>query len=282
MVQPTVSGENNPPAPFQITKKTLQSLAPLPATAVQLLALLDQPDTSLRKIADVASRDVGIAAAMLRMANSPIFGMRGRVGSIGEAIRLIGTAQARLLVLTWGVAQAGQKELWLYGLPSGAFLRHSELVATLSMAIAREVQYPASGVAYSAGLLHDIGKVIINAIVVQGGPGAPKPEAFVNEHAQPAASIVTLERDGVGTDHATVGRDLATLWSLPTELSDAMFLHHANPVRSPPSLAAIVALANAVAGQVDERYPAVLRAAFPETHLVPIDTLVALAQEALE
>ena len=268
--------------PFQITKKMLQSLAPLPATAVQLLALLDDPDVPLRKIADVASRDVGIAAALLRMANSPIFGMRGRVGSIGEAMRRIGTAQARLLVLTWGVAQAGQKELPLYGLASGEFMRHSELVATLSMAIAREMRYPAAGVAYSAGLLHDIGKVVINAVVQQGGPGAPSTGPFVVKPMLPGSDIVTIEKAAVGTDHAAIGRDLASLWALPKELSDAICFHHSTPPSTSSALPGIVALANAVAGQTDHTYPEVLRVPVPENPLVPIEPLVLLAQETLE
>ncbi len=272
-------GQPDAAVPFQITKKMLQSLAPLPATAVQLLALLDDADASLRKIADVAARDVGIAAAILRMANSPVFGVRGRVGNIGEALRLIGTAQARLIVLTWGVASAGQKELRLYGLASGAFMRHSELVATLSMSIAKEVRYADAAMAYSAGLLHDIGKVIINAVTQQSSPGAPTTRPFTELAEQLEAPIVILEQRGVGTDHAAVGRDLAALWALPRDLADAITLHHSRPAPASAMLPAIIDLANAVAGQVDGLYPVSQRVALPDDPVIPPEQVMEMAKQ---
>ena len=282
MTQPAASDDKKyTPVPFRITKKTLQSLAPVPATAVRLLALLDDADAPLRKIAEVASGDVGIAAAILRMANSPVFGVRGRVGDIDAALRLIGTAQARLLVLTWGIAQAGQKELRLYSLASGEFMRHSELVATLSMAIAREVRMPDSATAYSAGLLHDIGKAIINAVVLQSGPEASHIEPF-SDSLLPGAGVLELEQQIVGTDHQAVGLSLAQLWALPPEMNEAISQHHSSQSTSARSLTAIVALANAVAGQVDDSYPEFQRASLNEPTMLPLEQLLDLARTALK
>src|SRR5579875_1386851 len=121
MTQPVQGAPGGGAVDARITKKMLQALAPLPDTAMRLLALLDDPDVPLREIANVAVRDVGISATMLRMANSAMFGLRGRVGSIGDALRIIGTAQARLLVLASGISQTAQKELPLYGLAAGSF-----------------------------------------------------------------------------------------------------------------------------------------------------------------
>src|SRR5579871_6077279 len=148
--------------PLQVTKRMLQGLAPLPDTALRLLALLNNADVSLREVATLATRDVGISASFLRMANSPMFGRRGSVGAVIDALRIIGITHARLLVLASGVSQIAQRELPLYGLAAGAFMKHSELVANLTMLVAREGGYPNIGLAYSTGLLHDIGKVILN------------------------------------------------------------------------------------------------------------------------
>src|SRR5205814_1302060 len=114
-----------------LSERMLRSLAPLPATATQLLALLENPDVPWKDMAAVAVHDVGLSARMLRLANSAMFGMRGRVGSIVEALRLIGTAGARMLVLTSGISEAGQAALPVYGLDKGGFIKHSELVANL-------------------------------------------------------------------------------------------------------------------------------------------------------
>src|SRR5579875_3538712 len=238
----------------RVTKKMLQALAPLPDTAMRLLALLDDPKVSLRDIADVAVRDVGISATMLRMANSPMFGLRGRIGSVSDALRVIGTAQARLLVLASGVSQIGQKELSFYGLAAGSFLRHSELVGNLTMYVAREVGYANIGSAYSAGLLHDIGKIVINGVAQQSGPyGRGSIGALMDKNA---CTLSEAERFLCGNTHAEVGRSLAEIWSLPAELCAAITLHHeALTPDAENRLACCVAIANVAACAVDPTYP---------------------------
>lgn len=243
-------------ADSRITKKMLQALAPLPDTAMKLLGLLDDPDVPLRDIASVAARDVGLSATMLRMANSSMFGLRGRVGSISDALRVIGTAQARLLVLASGISQAAQKELPHYGLAAGAFMQHSELVANLTMYVAYEVRYTNIGSAYSAGLLHDIGKIVINGLVQQGGYAT-----FEAGMRRGNCSLLDAEIALCGSDHAAVGSQLGELWSLPSELTQSIAQHHGDPNGlGEGSLAWCVSIANSVAGVVDSSYPACNRA----------------------
>ncbi len=279
MTLPAVTGSSAPVASIQITKRMLQTLAPLPATAVRMLAMLQDPNASPRRIAEAASQDVGISAAILRMANSPVLGMRGRVGSIGEALTLIGTEQARLIVLSCGVAQAGRKELRLYGLQAGAFQRHSELVATLTMGIARQRKYAADGVAYSTGLLHDIGKVILNGMALQEGLEDPKYERFSLALRGPEPDVPFLERACFGADHLSAGRDAAVHWALPPEIDEAIVRHHDPMDGSEQGLPAFLYLANAVAGAADPMYPRSRRAPLPEQPVVPIEPLIAMAVE---
>lgn len=271
------------PAPVQITKKLLQALAPLPTTVVQLLSLLDDPQVPLKQIADLASRDVGIAATLLRMANSPVLGMRGHVSSVTDALRLIGTVQARLLVLSCGVAQAGQKELPLYELPAGAFLRHSELVANLTVAAARQVGYTNAGTAYCAGLLHDIGKVVLNGLARQHPVVGERREALHAAIHMPHTSLLAAEQACFGADHCGMGNELASLWGLPQELAHCLSRHHVygEPIDAQEPLPTCVALANAVAGAADGEYPAINRVELPERPIVPIEPLLGLATELL-
>lgn len=262
----------------RITKKMLQALAPLPDTAMRLLALLDDPDVPLREIANVAVRDVGISATMLRMANSSMFGLRGRVGSIGDALRVIGTAQTRLLVLASGISQAAQKELPLYGLASGDFMKHSELVANVTMYVAHEVSYPNMGNAYSAGLLHDIGKIVINGLAQQ--QGRSKDGALETLMLERSCTLTDAEREIYGGDHAQIGRQLGELWSLPAELSQAIALHHSTPPEDTENLLPwCVIIANAVASKVDPDYPALDRVEAPATTLVDMDKVHATAEQ---
>lgn len=267
------------PADSRITRKMLQALAPLPDTAMRLLGLLDDPDVPLREIASVAARDVGLSATMLRMANSSMFGLRGRVGSISDALRVIGTAQARLLVLASGISQAAQKELPHYGLAAGAFMRHSELVANLTMYVAYEVRYTNIGIAYSAGLLHDIGKIVINGLIQQQAPG--RGASVEAETRRLGCSLLEAEASLCGSTHAQVGSQLGELWSLPAELSQALALHHAEfTPEHERSLAWCVAIANNVAGAADAAYPAFNRApAVPSNGLLDLDKVLAAADQ---
>lgn len=271
--------EAAPPATIdsRITKKMLQALAPLPDTAMRLLALLDDPDVPLREISNVAVRDVGISATMLRMANSSMFGLRGRVGSISDALRVIGTAQARLLVLASGISQIAQKELPLYSLAAGSFMRHSELVANLTMYTTTEARYPNMGIAYSAGLLHDIGKIVINSLARQQGT-VRSFEATMRERG---CSLLEAEVALCGSDHAQVGRQLGELWSLPAELSQAIALHHGAPAKD-DLLSWSVIIANGVASAVDPKYPAINHAGeLPQTDLVDVAKILAAGEQFL-
>lgn len=277
MSQPLDKAAGTTAMDSRITKKMLQALAPLPDTAMRLLALLDDPDVPLRDIANVAVRDVGISATMLRMANSSMFGLRGRVGSISDALRIIGTAQARLLVLASGISQAGAKELPLYGLGSGSFMKHSELVANLAMYVAKEVSYPNMGNAYSAGLLHDIGKIVINGLAQQHGAGS---DALTRVMQQQGCTMAEAEREVYGGDHAQIGRQLGELWSLPPDLSQAIALHHAVPPQNAENLLPwCVIIANAVAANADPAYPALDRVEAPAQTLIDLERVYATAEQ---
>lgn len=248
-------GAAAPSTTLRIDRKMLRSLAPLPDTAMQLIGLLNDPEVSLRKVADVAVRDVGISASLLRMANSPLFGLRGKVGSISDAIRVIGTAQARLLVLASGVSHIGQREMPLYALGAGAFMKHSELVATLTMTIAHEAGYANIGLAYSAGLLHDLGKAVLNSLAQQQFGRGEVPSLSVVMQSK-GCGLTEAELALLGGDHAEVGRQLCELWSLPAELAMTIAGHHLPLEEAQHDLLTYsLILANVAAGVIDAEYP---------------------------
>ncbi len=238
---------------LQITNTMLRVLAPLPDTALRLISLLNDPNASFREIADLAVRDVGISSSVLRMANSAMYGLRGTVGSISQAIRVIGTAQTRLLVLSSGVSRLAEREVAIYGLPAGAFMRHAELVANLAMTIAHEAGYRDIGLAYSTGLLHDLGKIVLNGLELQKQAKAVL--SLETEMQQHQYTLLEAERELYGGDHAEVGKQVAEVWSLPVEMSEAIALHHeASVADDPATLVYCVQLANGIAGTIDTEY----------------------------
>ena len=249
-----VSAMNHPSVPkLQVTNKMLRMLAPMPATAMQLLNLLANADVSLQKLADVAVRDVGVSTALLRCANSATFGLRGTIGSITDAIRVIGTAQTRMVVLASGVSQIAMREMPIYQLPAGAFTAHSELVANATMTVARSAGMSNIGLAYATGLLHDLGKVVLSGLALSS---EPRPANLAAEMAARGCSLLEAEEAMFGADHARVGKQLAELWALPPELADAVGRHHEAQEATPDNMLGYsVMLGNAVAGIVDPSYP---------------------------
>lgn len=244
---------------------------------MRLLTLLNDPEVSLQKVADIATRDVGITASFLRMANSPLFGLRGRVGTVMNAVRVIGMVHARLLVLSSGVSQIAQREMTSYGLPAGAFMRHSELVANLTMTIAHDYRYPNIGLAYTAGLLHDIGKVILNSHAQRQQP-AVSFEEYMIAHS---CSLTEAEQQISGSSHVDLGRQLATLWSLPDEIVNAVALHHTvEEGQEELFLSLCVRLANQLACLLDPEYPLFHRPIpMPSPEWLNMESVMAMARD---
>ena len=131
----------NTPMDVVLTADTMHALLPMPASVFAFLAAIDNPRSSLREMAVAASHDTGLTAHLLRISNSAAFGMKRQIGNVGEAIRIIGTDQARLLALSWGITRGQHSALLLYGLRQHEFFKHSETVATLTAVIARETRY---------------------------------------------------------------------------------------------------------------------------------------------
>ncbi len=275
MTRPWPGSTPSPQQPMDVvlTADTLQALLPMPATVFAFLAAIDNPRASLREMTVAASHDTGLTAHLLRIANSAAYGMNRQIGNVGEAIRIVGTDQARLLALSWGITRGQQSALVLYDLRRNSFVHHSETVATLTSVIAREFRYPAIGQAYSAGLLHDIGKLVLNSLAGRQG-----------NVLRPLNEIVTLlqcddvlqaEEACFGTTHAAVGQRIAELWSLPDDLASAIADHH-RPAAQDAPLSASVALANSLAANYDLEYPPYQRPPLPEPPPFPLDPLIAI------
>ena len=207
-----------------------------------------------------------------------MYGMRRRIGDIGDALTIMGESQARVLVLSWGLSRLGQTPVDIYGLQRGAFVRHSETVATLTTAIARDRSYPSAGLAYCAGLLHDIGKVALNAAARRADARVEPFQPLLDAGHQSVADLLAMEQASFASTHATVSQQIAELWSLPEEIGAALASHHQVFTARDGSLAACVALANAIAAHADEQYPACQRPPLPTDSALPLQPLLDLAR----
>lgn len=195
----------------------LRSIPSLPTIYGELTAALRLEDPSLIQIERIIAKDVAMAAKILQLANSAFIGSSGAVSSLLQAVSLIGTETVRTLVLSVHVFSQfdGNSKVAEY-LP--ALWNHSVEAAALAQRIALSESRPKAMVeeSFTAGLLHDIGKVVLLAEM---------PREYLPILASGSEDVVARELAELGCTHAQVGAYLMSIWGLPVPLVRAVVYH---------------------------------------------------------
>jgi putative nucleotidyltransferase with HDIG domain len=197
------------------------SVPSLPSLYAQIMEELNSADCEIGKVADIIARDAGMTAKILQVANSAFFGLRGQVSTPSDAIFRLGLDVVKALALSVQVFSAFQSD-HVKRLKLTRVWPHSLSTASLARKIAVK-QNASSGVVdftYTAGLLHDVGKLILAANV---------PDEY-HQVLTRAASAKIKDWQGeyiaFGVTHAEVGAYLIGLWGLPDTLVEAIAHHH--------------------------------------------------------
>ena len=227
--------------------RLLDEIVTLPSAPTMLLKvtkMVDDPSVSLREVAEVISADPPISMKILRLVNSAYYGVRHRVASIEHAISLLGLKVVKNLVLTATVfhtfssirSEEGllfeREQFWLHCVSTGMIAR------TLAQSVPESSPLDAEEL-FAAGLLHDVGKIILLQHLHK------KFEQALKKSAVEKIPLHECELATIGVDHARVGGKLAEKWKLPGELANAICHHH--PLSDEdtfPHAAAIVNLAD--------------------------------------
>lgn len=214
-------------------------LPAMPQVASQVVSLISDPKTTARHLEEVLSRDQAMTAKVLRVANSAFYGLRGEVATLRRAIVVLGFNTLRSVVLTSFSETMHQARRSCF--KERILWEHALAVALAARTIAQQCGYPAHEEAYTGGLLHDIGKVVMDANL--GGDYQQVIERVYNE----GQSFLEAEREVFGFDHTDVGALVVARWSLAPALCEAVRLHH-QPLdaKIEPPLCAVVSLANSM------------------------------------
>jgi putative nucleotidyltransferase with HDIG domain len=206
----------------------VHTLPRLPDTTLRLIGVLNDPDSSLREIVEVVRYDTALTAELLRQCNSSYYGLGRRVTSVAEAARLLGTDTLTQLVLGAHAKALLGPEQRGYGLRPGELWRHCVAVATAAKLIGKRLNFADENLLFTAGLLHDIGKIVLN-------------EQVYHEYARIAAlasqqriAFVEAEQRVLGCTHAEIGGVLAERWKLPEAIVQATRFHHEPSSLDPP------------------------------------------------
>jgi len=199
---------------------TVRSVPSLPAAAAEVVRLIRDPEVGIAEISRAIEHDPGLTSNLLRMANSAYFGIARSVGSVQEAAVCLGTKRIFQMVIASAVSPLVQRPVKGYDLPAGKLWEHSVCVAAGAEQLAEELKLEAPSHLFTAGLLHDVGKLVLGTFVdVDAGPIMAL--AFDEE-----MSFEVAEAQVLGINHAEVGAALLDSWNLPKEIVDADRWHH--------------------------------------------------------
>jgi HD-like signal output (HDOD) protein len=221
-------------------------LPTMPEVLVKLNEVITKPDTSAVDVAKVVAADPAVSTNILRIVNSAYYGLQVRVSSVSLAISVMGFNMTKKVALKAAVFSVfGKKREKIQHFDPLAFWKHAVFDGVAARALAASSDrfaemHPED--AYIAGLLHDIGKIILMEKM------APRYLSMLRTSVQSGRSEVDVETAEFGFTHADIGSVLAIKWALPEDLAIAIRYHHA-PARDPfhRSLSSLIHLADHLA-----------------------------------
>jgi len=228
-------------------------IPPLPDLVARLLGILNKQETEPQDLERLLQNDQVLVAKMLAMVNSPFYGLNRTIRTIKEAVMVLGFRGVRSLVLATSTAKFLQRNFEVYGHQAKGLWLHAVSVAAAARSLAKACKMSAddSEMLFVAGLLHDIGKMLLVTYLNDASKGA----SF-------QGSAVDFERATIGIDHTEAGALVTAKWNLAADIQDAIKSHHEVTPTAVTRGAAVVRLADAVAhekgiGYLPGRSPAV-------------------------
>ncbi|MDL1983720.1 MAG: HDOD domain-containing protein [Deltaproteobacteria bacterium] len=197
----------------------VKSFPSMPEAAAKLLKLLDNPDATAAQIEQILRYDAGLTANLLKLTNSVYFGLPCKVGSVTQAVVLLGWKKLIQLVMASCVNAVMGKPVPGYDLPAGELWRHSIAVSVAAEGLAKELKVSASEEIFTAALLHDVGKLVLGGFVKED-------LEKIETEASRGISFEVAEHMVLGTDHTEVGAQILKNWSFPPALVNAVRWHH--------------------------------------------------------
>ncbi len=194
-------------------------LPPIPRVLQEITQLFSDPSISARKIEMLIEKDPSLTVKVLSVANSPLFGLRRSVTNIGSAVLILGYQEIKSIVTSIKMAAALKMKSDKYFDPD-IFLNHSLITGILTQRMSKDLGFNFNGDGFTAGMLHDMGIVILHEHF-------PQEFSQIAEYAaQNKVPFLQAEYNTLGLSHQEIGEFLADKWSLPAVLSDVLQFHH--------------------------------------------------------
>jgi len=218
----------------------ISRLPTLPTVLGQIMEAIADPDASALDLGKHIAADQSLSATLLRQVNSAFYGFYRKITTVKDAIVILGFREVQNLVLAASAFRSFAKSTSPYD--RNQLWRHSLATAMAAERIAKRLSLEADGSHFSAGLLHDIGKVALDSVYPDNFQEA------VKRAVESQRPLYEVEPEIFGMDHAEVGGVLGEHWNLPPLLTEALRRHHTpDQAMLSPQLAHVTALANYLA-----------------------------------
>ena len=201
-------------------------------------ALLNEKDVPLTEIEKILRHDPGLAANVLRLANSAYFGLATKVGSLKQAVMLLGVKRFAQIAVSACMNQAMEKAVEGYNLSPGELWLHSIAVSNTAEALAKNRNMAETDDVFTPALVHDMGKLVLGKFIKEESQK-------IESNVANGVPLVIAEHMVFGTDHAEIGALILARWALPVDIVDAVRWHHSpERMRNAKTQSDIVYLSN--------------------------------------
>jgi putative nucleotidyltransferase with HDIG domain len=209
-----------PQAELQKALTKFKDLPTLPDVVARVMQIVSNPLTTAEDLNQVISMDQALTFKVLRLANSAYYGFPKEITNITQSVTILGFNTIRNLALSVSVHKMlfADREKGLFSYRE--FWKHGVAVGVCARILARRVGYKSEENAFTAGLLHDIGKSLLDKVDHEGFMQA------IEKSRESSRPLWDTERELFGLDHAALGGRLAEIWNLPQELRHAISMQH--------------------------------------------------------
>jgi putative nucleotidyltransferase with HDIG domain len=217
----TASADVKIPEPNEISQSA-KDLKPIPQIALKVLRIFNDELYEIKDLTEEIRKDQVISARTLQLCNSVMFGSRKKVESLDHALVMLGQHLLLKFVISASLNNFFNQSGKGYSLCKGGIYHHAVGTAVIAEKLAGLTGKAAPSMAYTAGLLHDIGKVVLDQFVNSGFP------LFYRQLNEEGKNFSEVEKQVLGIDHTEVGANLALKWSFTESLVETI-RHHHNP-----------------------------------------------------
>ena len=201
-------------------KNAIKKIRPIPQIALKILRMIQTDDYNMKDIAHEARQDQVIAAKVISLSNSPIFGLKAKVDSVDHALVILGEKKILRVILSATVETMFPEIYHGYSLCKGGLFQHALGTAVIAGELSAFTGRSTPEIAYTAGLLHDIGKIPLDQYVASAVP------YFYRSVQATDKELITIEEEQFGISHPEAGVILGNRWNLPENLLNVIKHHH--------------------------------------------------------